>query len=63
MTSVNMDILGVNERRWTGMGDFNSDDPYIYYCGLESLGRNGVTIVVNKESEMQYLDVISKTTE
>ena len=45
---VNMDILGINELRWTGMGEFNSDDHYIYYCGQESLRRNGVAIVVNK---------------
>ena len=63
MARVNVDILGISELKWTGMGEFNSDDHYIYYCGQESLGRNGVTIVVNKESEMQYLDVISKTTE
>ena len=43
-----MDILGVNERRWTGMGDFNSDDHYIYYCGKETVRRNGVAIMVNK---------------
>ena len=45
------------------MGEFNSDDHYIYYCGQEALRRNGVAIIVNKMSEMQYLDVISKTTE
>ena len=45
------------------MGEFNSDDHYIYYYGQESLTRNGVAIMVNKESEMQYLDAISKTTE
>ena len=47
----------------TGMAEFNSDDHYIYYCRQESLRRNGVAIMVNKESEMQYLDAISKTTE
>ena len=62
MTRVNIDILGISELRWTGMGKFNSDDHYIYYCGQESLRRNGVAIIVNKESEMQYLDAISKTT-
>ena len=46
-----------------GMGEFNSDDHYIYYCGQESLSRNEVAIMVNKESEMQYLGAISKTTE
>ena len=63
MTSMNIDILGISELRWTGMGEFNSDDHYIYDCGQESLTRNGVAIIVNKESEMQYLDTISKTTE
>ena len=48
MTIVNIDILGISELRWTGMGDFNSDDHYIYYCGQESLRRNGVAIIVNK---------------
>ena len=42
MARVNIDILGVNELKWMGMGEFNSDDPYIYYCGQESLRRNGV---------------------
>ena len=46
-----------------GKGEFNSDDHYIYYCGQESLRRNGVAIMVNKRPEMQYLDAISKTTE
>ena len=45
---VNIDILGMNELKWTGMGDFNSDDHYIYYCGQEFLRRNGVAIIVNK---------------
>ena len=63
MTRVNVDILGISELIWTGMGDFNSDDHYIYYCGEESLRRNGVAIMVNNESEMQCLDAISKTTE
>ena len=48
MARVNMDIIGINELRWTGMGEFNSDDHYIYYCGQESLRRNGVAITVNK---------------
>ena len=48
MTRVNVDILGISELRWTGMGEFNSDDHYIYYCGQESLRRNGVAIIVNK---------------
>ena len=48
MTRVNIDILGVSELKWTGMGEFNSDDLYIYYCGQESLRRDGVAIMVNK---------------
>ena len=48
MARVNVDILGISELRWTGMGEFNSDDHYIYYCGQESLRRNGVAIMVNK---------------
>ena len=60
MTRVNVDILGISELKWTGMGEFNSDDHYIYYCGQESLRRNGVAIIVNKKSKMQYLDAVSK---
>ena len=63
MARVNVDILGISELKWIGMGEFNSDDHYIYYCRQESLRRNGVAIMVNKESEMQYLDAISKMTE
>ena len=48
MTRVNIDILGMSELRWTDMGEFNSEDHYICYCGQESLERNGVTIMVNK---------------
>ena len=48
MARVNIDILGISELKWTGMGEFNSDDHYSYYCGQESLGRNGVAIIVNK---------------
>ena len=48
MTRVNIDILGISELRWTGMGECNSEDHYIYYCGQESLRRNGVAITVNK---------------
>ena len=47
MAKVNIDILGISELKWTRMGEFNSDDHYIYYCGQESLGRNGVALVVN----------------
>ena len=48
MARVNVDMLGISELKWTGMGEFNSDDHYIYYCGQESLRRNGVAIMVNK---------------
>ena len=48
MAKVNVDILEISELKWTGMGEFNSDDHYIYYCGQESLRRNGVAIMVNK---------------
>ena len=48
MARVNTNILGISELKWTGMGEFNSDDHYIYYCGHESLRRNGVHIIVNK---------------
>ena len=48
MARVNIDILGISELKWTGMCEFNSDHPYIYYCGQESLRRNGVAIMVNK---------------
>ena len=48
MTRVNVDILEISELKWTGMGEFNSDDHYIYYCWQESLRRNGVAIIVNK---------------
>ena len=47
MARLNVDILGISEQKWTGMGEFNSDDHYIYYCGQESLRRNGVAIMVN----------------
>ena len=63
MARVSVDILGISKLKWTGMGEFNSDDHYIYYCGQESLRRNGVAIRVNNESEMQYLDALSKMTE
>ena len=48
MVRVNTDILGISELKWTGMGEFNSDDHYIYYCEQESLRRNGAAIIVNK---------------
>ena len=49
MARMNIDILGISELRWTGIGEFNSDDHYIYYCGQESLRRNGVAIIVNRK--------------
>ena len=55
MARVNVDILGISELRWTGMGEFNSDDHYVYYCGQESLRRNGVAIIVNKR--VQYAEL------
>ena len=53
MARVNIDILGIGELKWPGMGEFNSGDHYIYHCGQESLRRNGVAIIVNK-SPMAY---------
>ena len=58
MARVNVNSLGISELKWTGMGEFNSDDHNIYYCGQESIRRNRVVFVVTKESEMQYLDAI-----
>ena len=55
MARVNINILGISELKWTGMGEFNSDDHYIYYCGQEPLRRNGVAIVVNKRVQNAVL--------
>ena len=55
MARVNSDILGISELKWTGMGEFNSDDYYIYYCRQESLRRNGVAIMVNKRIQNAVL--------
>ena len=55
MARVNVDILGISKLRWTGMGEFNSDDHYIYYCGQESLRRNGVAIIVNRRVQSAVL--------
>ena len=52
---MNIDILGISELKWTGMGEFNSDDHYIYYCGQESLRRKGVVIMVNKRVQYAVL--------
>ena len=60
MARVNINILGISELKWTGMGEFNSDDQYIYYRGQESLRINDI---VNKRSKMRYLGAISKMTE
>ena len=61
MARVNVNMLGISELKWTRMGEFNSDDHYIYYCGQESLRRNGVALIVNKRVQMQCLDAVSKT--
>ena len=50
---VNIDILGISELKWTGMGEFNSDDHYIYYCGQESLRRNGVALTVSQQKNLK----------
>ena len=64
MVRINIDILGICELKWTGMGKFNSDDHYTYYYGKESLRRNGEALIVNKRvQEMQYLGAVSKATE
>ena len=55
MARINVNILGIGELKWTGMGDFNSEDHYIYYCGQESLRRNGVAIMVNKRDRNAVL--------
>ena len=55
MARVNVDILGISELKWTGMGEFNSDDHYIYYCRQESLRRNGVAIIANKRVQNAVL--------
>ena len=55
MARVNIDILGISELKWTGMGEFNSDDHYIYYCRQESLRRNGVALIVNERVQNAVL--------
>ena len=62
MARVNIDILGISELKWTAMGEFNSEDHYIYYCGRNP-SKEMEPSWSTKESEMQYLDAISKTTE
>ena len=60
MARVNVNILGISKLKWTGMGEFNSDDHYIYYCGQESVRRNGVAIIVNKRVWNAVLGCILK---
>ena len=55
MARVNTDVLKISKLRWTGMGEFNSDDHYIYYCGQESLRKNGIAIMVNKRGQNAVL--------
>ena len=63
MARVNVKIVGISELKWTGMGEFNSDDHYIYNCGHESLRRNGVAIMVNERVQNAVFGCNSKTTE
>ena len=63
MARINLNILGIGELKWTGMGEFNTEDNYIYYCGQKSLRRNGVPMRVNKRGQNSVMDAISKTTE
>ena len=63
MAKVNINILEISELKWPGMGEYNSDDHYVYYCEQESLRRNVVALIVNKRVQMQYLVAISKMTE
>ena len=63
LASININILGISELKWTGMGEFNSDNHYIYYCGQESLRRNGVALIVNKRVQNAVLGYNLRTTE
>ena len=63
ISRVNIGILGISELKWTGMGEFNSDDHYIYYCGQESLRRNGVAIMVTKRVQNAVVGCNLKITE
>ena len=63
MARVNINILGISELKWTGMGEFNSDDHCIYYCGQEFIRRHRVPLIVNKGPKEQYLCALSKMTE
>ena len=63
MARVKIHILGINKLKWTGMGEFNSDDHYMYYCGQESIRRNGVALIVNKRVQNAVLGCNLKTKE
>ena len=63
MVRMNINILGISKLKWTGMGEFNSDNHYVYYCGQESLRRNGAALIANKRVQNAVLDAVSKTTE
>ena len=63
MARMNIDISGISELKWTGIGEFNSDNHYIYYCGQESYRRNGVALTVNKRVQKAVLGSISKMPE
>ena len=63
MARMYINILGISELKWTGMGEFNSDDHYIYHCGPESHRRSGVALIVNRRVKIQYLGAASKTKE
>ena len=63
MVKININILGIHELKWTGKGKFNSDDHYIYYCGKESLRRNGVALIVNKKVRNVVFGCSLKTTD
>ena len=63
MARVNIDILGINELKWTGLGEFNSHDHYVYYCRQESLRKNGVAIMVNRKVQNAVLGCNLKMTE
>ena len=63
MARVNIDILGISKLKWTGVGEFNTDNHYIYYCGHESLRRNIVAIIVNKRVQNAVFEAISKMAE
>ena len=63
MARVNINILGISDLKWSGMGEFNSDDHYIYYCGQESVRRNGVALIVNKSPKCSTWVQTQKTTE